>query len=65
MTLPKELRESLGIGRGVLVIKAGDHLKVIPLPSDPLESLHGAFNVDRPFRELRTQAESLAEREAG
>jgi len=61
LTLPKELQQSLGIGEGVLVINAGDHLKLIPLPSDPLGVLHGAFNVDRPFGELRAQAESLAE----
>ena len=65
MTLPRELRQSLGIGGAVLVIYAGDHLKVIPLPSNPLGVLHGAFNVDRPFGEFRAQAESLAERGAG
>ncbi len=64
LTLPKEIRESLEIGKKILIINAGDHLKIIPLPSDPLRTLHGAFNVKKPFRELRKQAERIAEDEA-
>jgi len=45
LTLPKKIREFLDIGKKVLIINAGDHLKIIPLPSDPLRILHGAFNV--------------------
>jgi AbrB family looped-hinge helix DNA binding protein len=63
LTLPKEIRESLDIGKKVLVINAGDHLKIIPLPSNPIEVLHGAFNVKKPFKELRKQAELIAENE--
>ncbi|MEM2169285.1 MAG: AbrB/MazE/SpoVT family DNA-binding domain-containing protein [Nitrososphaerota archaeon] len=65
LTIPKKIRESLNFGKKVLVINAGDHLKIIPLPSDPFKTLHGAFNVNKPFRELRRQAELLAESEAG
>jgi len=65
LTLPKEIRESLNIGRKVLIINAGDHLKIIPLPSDPFQTLHGAFNVKKTFKELRKQAELAAENEAG
>ncbi|MGP3666792.1 MAG: AbrB/MazE/SpoVT family DNA-binding domain-containing protein [Candidatus Bathyarchaeota archaeon] len=65
LTIPKEIRESLNFGKKVLVINAGDHLKIIPLPSDPFKILHGAFKVNKPFRELRRQAELLAEGEAG
>jgi bifunctional DNA-binding transcriptional regulator/antitoxin component of YhaV-PrlF toxin-antitoxin module len=64
LVLPRRLRESLKIGKKVLVINAGDHIKVIPLPSNPLQTLHGAFNVKKPFRELRKQAESIAEEES-
>jgi len=64
VTLPKEIRESLDIGKKILIINAGDHLKIIPLPSDPLQILHGAFNVKKPFKELRKQAELTAEKEA-
>jgi len=64
LTLPKEIRESLNIGRKVLIINAGDHLKIIPLPSDPFQILHGAFNVKKPFKVLRKQAELTAENEA-
>ena len=45
VTLPKEIRESLDIGKKILLINAGDHLKIIPLPSNTLQTLHGAFNV--------------------
>jgi len=48
------------MGRKVLVVNAGDHLKVIPLPADPLKTLHGAFNTEKPFSELRRQAEKTA-----
>ncbi len=64
LTLPKKTRESLDIGKKVLVINAGDHLKIIPLPSDPLRILHGAFNTKKTFKELRKQAELTAQKEA-
>lgn len=63
ITLPKEIRESLGIGKKVLIINAGDHLKIIPLPSNPFQILHGAFNIKKSFKELRKQAEFIAENE--
>lgn len=63
MTLPKEARDSLGITKKVLVISAGDHIKIIPLPNDLLQKLHGAFNVKKPFKELRKQADRMAENE--
>jgi AbrB family looped-hinge helix DNA binding protein len=64
LTIPKEIRKSLGMSGKVLVINVGDHLKVIPLPTDPLSVLHGAFNVRKSFKDLRKQAELQAEREA-
>lgn len=64
MTLPKDVRKSMGIGNKVLMINAGDHLKIIPLPSDPLKVLHGAFTTKKSFRELRKPAEETAEKEA-
>ncbi|MBA7495484.1 hypothetical protein ES702_06071 [subsurface metagenome] len=64
LTLPKKTRESLDIGKKVLIINAGDHLKIIPLPSDPLRILHGAFKTKKPFKELRKQAELTAQKEA-
>jgi AbrB family looped-hinge helix DNA binding protein len=64
LTLPKEIRNSLGIRKKVLIINAGDHLKIIPLPSNPFQILHGAFNIKKPFKELRKQAELIAKNEA-
>jgi len=64
LTLPKEARDSLHISKKVLAINAGDHLKLIPLPRDPLQVLHGAFNTKKPFKELRRQAELAGRSEA-
>jgi len=64
LTLPKKIRESFDIGKKVLIINAGDHLKIIPLPSDPLRILHGAFNTKKTFKELRKRAELTAQEEA-
>ena len=64
LTIPKELRESLKIGRKVLIINMGDHLKIIPLPSDPFNVLHGAFNIKKSFKKLRKQAELIGQKEA-
>jgi len=63
VTLPKKIRGSLGIGEKVLVINAGDHLKIIPLPSNPIQILHGTFNIKN-FSKTEGGAELTAEREA-
>ena len=63
LTLPKDIRQSLDIDKKILVINAGDHLKIIPLPSDPFQILHGTFNVRKSFKELRRQAEETAQDE--
>jgi bifunctional DNA-binding transcriptional regulator/antitoxin component of YhaV-PrlF toxin-antitoxin module len=64
IVLPKKEREKMGITKRVLVINAGDHLKIIPLPDKPLESLKGILSIPKPFSELRKEAEELAEKEA-
>jgi len=64
LTLPKNLRDSLDMGKKVLIVNAGDHLKIVPLPAEPLKILHGAFNVKKPFKQLRKQAEITAQQEA-
>ncbi|MBO3799584.1 MAG: AbrB/MazE/SpoVT family DNA-binding domain-containing protein [Candidatus Brockarchaeota archaeon] len=64
-TIPKKVRESLGIGGKILVINAGDHLKIIPLPSDPFKTLHGAFNTKKSFKDLRRQLSSWLKRKQG
>ena len=65
VVLPKREREKMGIKRRVLVINAGDHIKIVPLPEKPLEALEGALEIKTPFSELRRAAEELAEDEAG
>ena len=50
VTLPKKIRGSLGIGEKVLVINAGDHLKIIPSPLNPIQILNGTFNIKNPSK---------------
>jgi AbrB family looped-hinge helix DNA binding protein len=64
IVLPKKEREKMGIKRRVLLINAGDHIKIIPLPEKPLDALEGALKIETPFNELRKAAEKLAEEEA-
>lgn len=37
LTLPKQIRKSMDIGKKMLIINGGDHLKIIPLPLTPLK----------------------------
>ncbi len=64
LTLPKEVRTSLRMSGKVLTINAGDHVKVIPLPPDPVRFLNGVLDIKKPFKELSREAEALAEKEA-
>jgi len=62
VTVPKEYRRELGLYGKVLAINAGDHLKLIPVPKDPIEALRGTFTTKKPFKQLRKQAEAEAEK---
>jgi AbrB family looped-hinge helix DNA binding protein len=63
LALPKELRERLEVGSKVLVINAGTHIKIIPLPKDPFKVLEGGFTTRKSFQQLRRQAEESASKE--
>ena len=63
VTVPKEYRRELGLHGKVLVINARDHLKLIPIPKDPIQALRGAFKTKKSFKQLRKQAEAEAEKE--
>jgi AbrB family looped-hinge helix DNA binding protein len=43
VVIPKSLREKYGIKKGtqVRVVDYGNALMLVPLPSDPVEALHG------------------------
>lgn len=64
LTVPKNYRRDLGLEGKVLLVDAGDHLKVIPIPKDPVAALRGAFITRKSFGELRGQAEAEAAKEA-
>lgn len=63
LTLPKELRERLEISSRVLMINAGTHIKIIPLPKDPFNVLEGGFTIKKSFQQLRRQAEESVGKE--
>ena len=63
ITLPKELRKILKLGK-VILVNAGDHVKLVPFPETPLQFLNGALNIGKPFNEIREEAERLLEKEA-
>ena len=64
LTLPSEVRKSLGIGNKALLINMGDHVKLSPLPTDSFESLKGALDIDKHYKQIREEAERAAHREA-
>jgi bifunctional DNA-binding transcriptional regulator/antitoxin component of YhaV-PrlF toxin-antitoxin module len=59
VVIPKRLREKYGLVKGtrVQVVDCGDVLALLPLPSDPVEALHGMLKVGPSLTE-----ELLAER---
>jgi bifunctional DNA-binding transcriptional regulator/antitoxin component of YhaV-PrlF toxin-antitoxin module len=59
LTLPKELRRTMDMNK-VLIVNAGDHLKLIPIPEDPFKALDGVLSSEKSFKEHREPAESEA-----
>ena len=62
VVIPKPLREKYGIEEGtrVQVVDYGDVLALVPLPSDPVEALHGMLKGGSSLTE-----ELLAEHNSG
>lgn len=54
ITLPKEIREELGIGKGsrLQVLRVGDQVALIPLPQYPIKALKGSVRFKRSIREI-------------
>jgi|AMFO01.1.fsa_nt_gi looped-hinge helix DNA binding domain, AbrB family len=61
ITLPKEVREQLGLRPKdkLLVMVQGDHIVLIPIRRRSLTELQGVFHVDRPFPGLQAVREKL------
>jgi len=64
VALPKAVVEKLGLQDKVVLVDLGDHIGIYPVPKDPYERLHGSFSSEKPFKELRREAEELALEEA-
>lgn len=64
LTIPSEIRRNTRITKKALLVNAGDHIKIIPLPEDPFNELEGAISTKTPFKELRREAEKQAQEEA-
>ena len=63
LTLPREIRRNVNITKKALLINAGNHIKIIPLPEDPFKELEGALSIKIPFKTLREEAQKLAQKE--
>ncbi|OGD58980.1 hypothetical protein A3K78_10760 [Candidatus Bathyarchaeota archaeon RBG_13_52_12] len=63
ITIPKRDRERIGATR-FLIVNAGDHLKLLPVPDNPLDALKGSLSIPKSFNEMRREAEKLATSEA-
>lgn len=63
ITIPKNLRQNIKHQK-FIIIQAGDHLKLIPIPQDPLKTLEGALQTTKTFKQLRKEALELATKEA-
>lgn len=63
LTIPRKIREKIGIERHLLLEVAEDHLKLKPL-KDPLTELEGSLTSRLPFEELRKISEEQLVKEA-
>lgn len=61
MTIPKEmgLRDTRAV-----IIQAGSYIIAIPLPKDPRKAAEGWLDTDKTTRELKNEAENLAQEES-
>ena len=64
ITLPKKDCDGTLNTKKVLILNAGDHLKIIFLPHKSLDDLKGSLIIPKPFTEMRKEAEKLAISEA-
>jgi len=63
LTIPRKIREKIGIERRLFLEVAEDHLKLRPL-KDPLAELKGSLTSSFSFKELRKISEEQFVKEA-
>lgn len=63
--IKKKLRDKFGIkpGQEVLEFDAGDHIAIVPLSGNPIETLCGKYSWEETSEELKKNAYKLAEKE--
>ena len=61
ITIPKEVREKLGLRPKdqLLITVQGDRIIMIPIRRRPLTELFGVFHVDRPFPGMKALREQM------
>jgi hypothetical protein len=59
MVSPRRKSERSNVKKRTIMLAVGDRLKVIPLPSNPLEILDGCIRLSEPFIEIRRRIEKL------
>jgi len=64
MISPNKLGKNPDLEGKVLVVNVGDHVKLVPIPENPLQVLNSALSIGKQFKELREEAERLLEKEA-
>ena len=62
ITIPATIRQQIK-HKKFIIIQAGDHIKLIPIPPDPFKTLEGALNIPTPFKQLREEATRQLEEE--
>ncbi len=65
IVIKKRFRNSYGItpGQEVIEYDAGDHIAIIPISSNALESLRGKYNWEKPSEEYKDTVIELALKE--
>ncbi len=65
ITLPSSIRKKMVSTKKVVVIEAGDHIKIIPIPKDPFAALAGVLSLGKDASDLRKEIEIEVIKEAG
>jgi len=62
IVIKKRLRKKYGIepGQDIIEFDAGDHIAIIPLSSDPMNSLNGKYSWEKSLQNIKGNLEELS-----